>query len=332
MAAPTETRRVRVRVDGEDMVEVRLGGADGAALRLTPEEARLLHAELGAHIFYSPGVVRKRARLASGPSIRRPIPNLWKPRVAVVVPFREQTEQGRGAQLARFLEMMPEWLGLPRGAARVFVAVQPEDGRKFNRGLLLNVGARAAMHAGFKTLVLHDVDLLPSDDLKPWYVRTEEPATALHIGARWDRYTYPGYLGGVLKVGAHDFVAANGFPNTFWGWGGEDDAFASRLKAAGVRVAKPTEGSLTDLEANAAPSARASTRIKDGGREEWRNMTRREDLARDRGEWRKDGLSSLDALGAPRILLDTPLCFKVEAPTGASPPPRGAVPTWKEKE
>lgn len=209
------------------------------------------------------------------------------------------------------MRVMPRWLGLEPGRARIIVAVQPDDGRKFNRGLLLNAGARVAMRQGFPTLILHDVDLLPSDDLREWYTRAEPAGTALHIGARWGRYDYAGYLGGVLKLGTADFAATNGFPNSFWGWGGEDDALAARLKTAGVTTTRPTHGFLRDLEAGAEASCRASTRVRDGGREEWRNMTRKEDLARDRDAWKSDGLSSLATMPSPRIIAETPACMQI---------------------
>jgi hypothetical protein len=37
-----------------------------------------------------------------------------------------------------------------------------QDGYKFNRGKLLNVGAWLAFKAGFEAVCFHDVDLLPS--------------------------------------------------------------------------------------------------------------------------------------------------------------------------
>ena len=42
----------------------------------------------------------------------------------------------------------------------------------------------------------------------------------------------------------------NGFPNRFWGWGGEDDIFAHRVMQNGLTVRRPMDGcALQDLEA-----------------------------------------------------------------------------------
>ena len=37
------------------------------------------------------------------------------------------------------------------------------------------------------------------------------------------------YLGGVLLVGNSIFGDSNGFPNKYWGWGGEDDELKRRF-------------------------------------------------------------------------------------------------------
>lgn len=61
--------------------------------------------------------------------------------VVVVVPFREQLPlQHRGEQLARFLPHMQCFLSVLEIPHRVLVVEQSQDGRKFNRGQLLNVG------------------------------------------------------------------------------------------------------------------------------------------------------------------------------------------------
>lgn len=35
-----------------------------------------------------------------------------------------------------------------------------------------------------------------------------------------------------------NFEAVNGFSNMFWGWGGEDDDMAARIKAAGLHIVR----------------------------------------------------------------------------------------------
>ena len=44
------------------------------------------------------------------------------------------------------------------------------------------------------------------------------------------RLPYEGLFGGVSAMTTEHFVKVNGFSNLFWGWGGEDDDMASRIK------------------------------------------------------------------------------------------------------
>lgn len=37
------------------------------------------------------------------------------------------------------------------------------------------------------------------------------------------RLRYKGYFGGVTALTKDQFFRVNGFSNTYWGWGGEDD-------------------------------------------------------------------------------------------------------------
>lgn len=42
------------------------------------------------------------------------------------------------------------------------------------------------------------------------------------------RLPYSQYFGGVSAVTPDQYIKMNGFPNQYWGWGGEDDDIAAR--------------------------------------------------------------------------------------------------------
>ena len=186
----------------------------------------------------------------------------------ILIPFRDNEEQQRTAQLTKFVSHMkryhPDWT--------VLVVEQSDDGKKFNRGALLNIGTRIAAAHGVEYVIFHDVDLIPLKVLVPYY--TAIPDKPIHIAKVWtSKYDSPDFLGGVLSMSIADIATINGFPNTFFGWGGEDDALRNRIKAKKIDVYQPTlrgEG-FKEL-------AHVDSRTKT----EWKNMQKWEDIAADK--------------------------------------------------
>jgi len=116
---------------------------------------------------------------------------------------------------------------------RIYIVEQSIDGRKFNRGKLLNIGFDLAEKDGCEMIVLHDVDLLPSPELLDYY--TTIPGIPMHIAKLWNRYNNNDkYFGGIVAFSVQQFRLINGFPNNFWGWGGEDDEMMKRIDEARI--------------------------------------------------------------------------------------------------
>ena len=94
------------------------------------------------------------------------------------------------------------------------------------------------------SIIFHDVDLLPSAGLLPWYTDPPICGRPTHIAApsTWTKYAMPGYeevfFGGVTALHPDDFERANGFPNEYWGWGMEDDQLRLRVDATGGGAAR----------------------------------------------------------------------------------------------
>ena len=203
--------------------------------------------------------------------------------LCIVIPFREQAHFDRHAQLDALVQKLRQGV---RCEHCVVVVEQCDDGHLFNRGKLLNVGFRL-MPPHCSTLIFHDVDLIPCDQLLQHY--TEAPGVC-HLGARWARYNdNPKYFGGVLRIDDRSFRKINGFPNTFWGWGGEDDALYRRVIAMGLPITVPHSGKYTDME-------RMTLRhkldlLKDEG---LKCMDKWEQLRDDPRSWRCNGISSVD--------------------------------------
>ncbi|XP_054393737.1 beta-1,4-galactosyltransferase 6 isoform X5 [Pongo abelii] len=128
---------------------------------------------------------------------------------------------------------------------RVISAFPSETGTQpFNRAMLFNVGFKEAMKDSvWDCVIFHDVDHLPEND-RNYYGCGEMPR---HFAAKLDKYMYilpyKEFFGGVSGLTVEQFRKINGFPNAFWGWGGEDDDLWNRVHYAGYNVTRP-EGDL----------------------------------------------------------------------------------------
>ncbi|KAM4016585.1 beta-1,4-galactosyltransferase 3-like isoform 1-T3 [Anomaloglossus baeobatrachus] len=153
----------------------------------------------------------------------------------------------------------------------------------FNRAKLLNVGFKEAMKdEDWDCMFFHDVDLIPEDD-RNLYTCDKFPK---HASIAMDKFgyklPYKTYFGGVSALTPEQYMKMNGFPNTYWGWGGEDDDIAVRVALSGMLISRP-----------AVRHGRYKM-IKHGhdkGNEQ--NPKRFNLLAKTRRTWKQDGMNSL---------------------------------------
>jgi hypothetical protein len=220
--------------------------------------------------------------------------------VAIIVPYRDlHSEQKRAAHLATFVPHMIQFLSQLVKQHKVsnyhiYIIEQSDDGRKFNRGKLLNIGfdyAKKQQHQrnAHDVFIFHDVDLLPQPDLGDAYATF--PKTPYHIARVWDRYSNnPKYFGGVVSFSKVDFKRINGYPNTFWGWGGEDDELQLRCQQIGMQWDWPRNGgTLVDLEAMTLMEKLDFLR----SHKEWKCMVKWEALKEHEQTWKRNGLADL---------------------------------------
>lgn len=148
----------------------------------------------------------------------------------IIVPFRDAGDGVRYEHLRVFKEHMKT----NKCENNILIVEQSKDNRKFNRGALLNIGARLAVDA--TSFIFHDVDLLPSAKVLEAYKKTfQDP---IHYGSLWtSKYTHKTFCGGVLYITRKDLERINGFPNKCWGWGGEDDIVRNRLHGLTIPIA-----------------------------------------------------------------------------------------------
>ena len=210
-----------------------------------------------------------------------------KEKIGIIVPFRDlEPNKPRTKQLNKLVDYMKTYLlGYDY---KIYVIEQTDDKRKFNRGQLLNIGFEIALSEGVDNFIFHDVDLLPSPELKEYYtnIPTNKP---VHIASVWDRYgSNPSYFGGIVAFNGKMFQKINGFPNNFWGWGGEDDELLKRTKKF-YDIIKPTKGSIQDLE-----NLNITQKMDYLKENNLKFMKKQEALAEHGATWNKNGLNSLN--------------------------------------
>ncbi|XP_069492028.1 beta-1,4-galactosyltransferase 3-like [Ambystoma mexicanum] len=198
---------------------------------------------------------------------------------AIIIPFRNREKHLR--YLLYYLHPFLQRQQLQYG---IFVIHQAGNSL-FNRAKLLNIGIKEAMkEEDWDCLILHDVDLIPENDHNLYVC---DPTNPKHVASATDKFQYRlpywSSFGGVAAMTPDHYMKINGFPNNFWGWGGEDDDIAARIRLAGMSIARtPQEVGRYKMVIH----------DRDKGNEE--NEKRYDMLRMTRRTWTQEGMNSLD--------------------------------------
>ncbi|KAL1139831.1 hypothetical protein AAG570_006808 [Ranatra chinensis] len=153
--------------------------------------------------------------------------------VALIIPYRDRLKH-----LRDFVAYMHPFLQLQKLDYRIFI-IEQTNRRPFNRAKLFNVGFKEAEKiSDFHCYIFHDVDLIPTN-VNNIYGCTQFPR---HMSANIDifeyKLPYADILGGAVAILKEQFVEVNGFSNSFFGWGGEDDDFFNRVTKNGSKICR----------------------------------------------------------------------------------------------
>jgi len=156
-----------------------------------------------------------------------------KHHVAIVVPFRD-----RYAHLSVFLRNIHPFLMKQHIAYRIFV-IEQTNGKPFNRAAMMNIGFLEALKIyPWNCFIFHDVDLLPLDDRNIYNCPHQPRHMSVSIDTLNFKLPYRTIFGGVSAMTREQFQAVNGFSNSYFGWGGEDDDMSNRLKHANLFISR----------------------------------------------------------------------------------------------
>ena len=180
-------------------------------------------------------------------STTKPTAQSNRSRVLIIVPYRNRSEQ-----LAIFVPELSHFLSEQELEYKL-VVVEHSGMAKFNKGSLINIGFLEAENiyhnklpgqdtAYFDCVVVHDIDLLPIVSANSYDCLQTPDIGAWMLSTAIEKYNWslPGIsaVGGVGVTTRTVFMKANGWSNRYFGWGGEDNDFFTRLHAVGSPMHK----------------------------------------------------------------------------------------------
>jgi hypothetical protein len=148
--------------------------------------------------------------------------------LVIIAPYRD-----REAQKNTFIPHMKAFLEKKCIPYTIIICEQSDDGRPFNRGAIRNIGfleAKQHLENTYTniTYCFHDIDTIPLKD-ECIYELTDRNSI-------YHPYGVHTCLGGIIFLTSEAFLASNGYPNNYWGWGLEDVCVMARLQVYGLRI------------------------------------------------------------------------------------------------
>lgn len=163
------------------------------------------------------------------------------PTAAIIIPFRSvdglETEENdpRERNLSHFLYFMIPWLILQNFAFKIYIIHQISPSKNtspipFNRAKNLNIGYLEAKkdlkNKNPDCLIIHDVDRINVNFDISYSCNTKTLKNPVHFTE------FLGSFGGSGMIPGETVERINGFPNVYYGWGGEDQEINYRLAYA----------------------------------------------------------------------------------------------------
>src|SRR5262245_16782916 len=161
-------------------------------------------------------------------------------RLGIVVPYRDRAEHLKAFLPHLYLYFCRDKVdrNIP---VRILIVEQP-PGAPFNRGLINNIGF-SVLRSEIDYVCFHDVDYLPIWADYGW---ADAPTMIIRHGFEFRpidpddpsrcvwRLDLSQLLSAVVLMPAAQFERANGFSNSYWGWGYEDLDLKNRLSSFGI--------------------------------------------------------------------------------------------------
>ncbi len=221
--------------------------------------------------------------------------------ILILVPFGNMNPvEDRTAQLDRFIKHFKQLC--PQFPNNYFILVSEQELPKkyFNRGQICNIGIRYfKSNVGTPSvLIIHDVDILPNQNMFKKYNLVSKSYCLMPIQSDTYNTTYSYKLttgSAVFLTTIDTYTRCNGYPNNYWGWGGEDNALDIRYRANKIKL-KYNNDPVDDFESIDTQRTTNAAKMAFLRKNKIRNMMTRELLAGEKKTWRRNGYAQLDDL------------------------------------
>ena len=146
-------------------------------------------------------------------------------RLEVIIPYRNRKEH-LTKQVPHLWKVLTD-----QGIDFGITVVEQEEGKKFNLGMMRNIGFLESERADY--FCFHDVDMYAED---VDYSYTDMPTHLAYACEQFNyKLPYRTYFGGVTLFDEESYKKINGHANWYWGWGVEDDDLYWRCTLVGFK-------------------------------------------------------------------------------------------------
>ena len=215
-------------------------------------------------------------------------------RIAIITMYRNNPQNTRQQHKDKFLEDIQ--ILKPFGDFDVYLIEQSDDNNNFNIGKLKNIGFQKAIESGieYDFFIFTDADIIPDRQLAPYYFKPIEGISCL--ATRGTRYQGSNcFMGSCIGIDARSYQQINGYPNNFWGWGGEDESLLIRCNINNINIFVPMVGSIIDLETNLeGQQITIGDKMNNLKKDNTKENTKIEKEILETKIWRTNGLNQLD--------------------------------------
>ena len=216
-------------------------------------------------------------------------PNVFT--IAIITIYRNDPNNRRKMQMEKFIHRMKHLHNCD-----TYIIEQSDDGEAFNIGKLKNVGYDIASKVKkYDNYIFCDIDTLPSPEIIDYfYTHFDHPVSLAVRGTRYVKGNPSNngvFFGAMVMFSASQFERVNGYPNNFWGWGGEDDAILSRIYQTNKKIIYPKKGHIEDTERD---DKHRLISVKDKVKNEVKEAHRIEKYMYDIGNWKINGIHNLE--------------------------------------